>query len=66
MQVRGEWIIITVVVVGAAGGGRGTGRNSLCSRGKFKESLLLYSEILFPFSIASGREFVFFKLVVSP
>lgn len=52
-------------MVGAAGGGEGTGRSSLCSRSKFQESLLLYSEILFPFSIASGRDYVFFRLIES-
>lgn len=51
---------------GAAGGGDGTGRSSLSSRGKFQESLLLYSEILLPFSIASGRKYVFLSLIVSP
>ena len=34
------------------GGGSGS---CLCSRGEFKEHFLLYSEILFPFSIAPGR-----------
>lgn len=67
IQVRREWaiIMVVVVVVGAAGGGEGTGRSSLCSRSKFQESLLLYSEILFPFSIASGRDYVFFRLIES-
>ena len=67
-----KWRILNVVGGGCSSGGSGgggggvTGRSGLCSRGKFKESLLLYSEILYPLGIASCREYVFFRLIVPP